>query len=271
MPKNVFISYVTADIALVEILAHALSAAGFDVFQPTQQIRPGDTWTERIAAAIGSADVILFVLSPHSSLSEFSRVELALAVSAVSNSDTAVIMPVIAERPIELPFFLRHLQYIDLSRPEYHSRGIPLLIEAIATAGEGPSRDAQASARRQVLEISSQELRMDQEVELVRLMQTRLILVMLLIQTVFASAVLGVGAVLVIRDPDGVIGWTTVGSGALISCGSLLGLVLLRRLVSISMGSMGLGVVQRVVSTISMGSRRLSARLVNMMTRWISK
>lgn len=207
---NVFISYATEDAAFVQGLEKTLVSAGLEVIRAERLIQPGDTWTERIVSAIDAADVILFVLTPRSSRSEFVRTEVALAVSAQGAVEGKLIVPVIAEGPIDLPFFLRHLQYVDLSDSQSYERNLSSLLNAIETISDQSSPEAQLYARRRILELGSSELLLAQEAEIF-LHEDVLKKLRLVFSSAAASIGVGFGIGLVTRNPEDITGWVVIG------------------------------------------------------------
>ena len=61
---RVFISYSRKDMAFADKLEAALKARGFEVLIDRQEIYAFEDWWKRIQALIGSADTVVFVLSP---------------------------------------------------------------------------------------------------------------------------------------------------------------------------------------------------------------
>src|ERR1700756_863022 len=81
-PKaKVFISYSRKDMAFADALEAALKARGFEPLIDRSEIYAFEEWWQRIEALIGSADTVVFVLSPDSVASEVSRKEVAFAAS----------------------------------------------------------------------------------------------------------------------------------------------------------------------------------------------
>src|ERR1700728_765115 len=76
-PKlRVFISYSRRDLAFVERVAAAFQARGFEPYLDKTDIAPGEPWQDRLAALIGAADSIIFVVSPDSTASPICRWEI---------------------------------------------------------------------------------------------------------------------------------------------------------------------------------------------------
>src|SRR5262245_49636189 len=81
-PKaKVFISYSRKDMAFADRLESALKARGFEPLIDRTEIYAFEEWWQRIETLIGSADTVVFVLSPDSVASEVARKAVACAAS----------------------------------------------------------------------------------------------------------------------------------------------------------------------------------------------
>src|SRR5262245_8400084 len=82
LPKaKVFISYSRRDMAFADRLESALAARDFEPLIDRTEIYAFEEWWQRIEALIGSADTVVFVLSPDSVASEVARKEVAFAAT----------------------------------------------------------------------------------------------------------------------------------------------------------------------------------------------
>jgi formylglycine-generating enzyme required for sulfatase activity len=115
---RVFISYSRKNLAFADKLEVALKTRGFEVLIDRQEIYAFEDWWTRIEALIGSADAVVFVISPESVVSDVTVKEVAHADSL--NKRFAPIV----YRQVEtsaVPEVLRRLNFIffdDLSRFE---------------------------------------------------------------------------------------------------------------------------------------------------------
>ena len=62
---KIFLSYPSQDRELVEPIYLALRAQGHKVFFDRAELPPGEEYDNRIRAAIESADLLIFILSPN--------------------------------------------------------------------------------------------------------------------------------------------------------------------------------------------------------------
>src|SRR5262245_54411154 len=81
MKGRVFISYSRKDMAFADSLDAALKARGFEPLIDREEIYAFEDWWKRIEALIGSADTVVFVLSPDAVKSEVALKEIAFAAS----------------------------------------------------------------------------------------------------------------------------------------------------------------------------------------------
>ncbi|MEM9046656.1 MAG: toll/interleukin-1 receptor domain-containing protein, partial [Pseudomonadota bacterium] len=80
LPK-VFISYSRKDRERAQSIADTLRERSFGVFRDTEDILPTEEWKGRLQQLIEEADTIVFLLSPHSAVSEVCAWEVEYAVS----------------------------------------------------------------------------------------------------------------------------------------------------------------------------------------------
>ncbi|MFN0264251.1 TIR domain-containing protein [Tepidamorphus sp. 3E244] len=107
---RVFISYSRKDQTVAERLLHALEADGFDAFLDLHDIKPGEPWRDRLGALIASAEKVIFLISPHSVVSEVCEWEVSHAEDLGKS-----ILPVVARKTDHdlIPARLRRLNFID--------------------------------------------------------------------------------------------------------------------------------------------------------------
>src|SRR5690349_12157648 len=91
---RVFISYSRQDLAFADQLEAALAARGFEPLIDRTEIYAFEEWWQRIEALIGSADTVVFVLSPDSVASDVARKEVAFAASLNKRFAPIVCRPV---------------------------------------------------------------------------------------------------------------------------------------------------------------------------------
>jgi len=117
---KVFISYRRSqpDIDFVETLSKLLRAqSGVSVWLDSQEIKLGESWQKSIDQALRNADVVVLVLSPASSESEWVRNEIGLA----RKLDKVIIPILIAGEASSIEMLnLRDVQFVD-ARQNYEN------------------------------------------------------------------------------------------------------------------------------------------------------
>ncbi len=136
---NVFISHSAADKQFAKRLANALRERQVDVWSATD-IRPGDDFAKAISDAISRADAVIPVISRSSAESPAVAAEVALAVANRIDGGQKRIVPVLADRSAEAPFFLRDIQWVDLSDSQKFKENFDKVISGLPR-GERTSGD----------------------------------------------------------------------------------------------------------------------------------
>jgi formylglycine-generating enzyme required for sulfatase activity len=127
---RVFISYSRKDMAFADRLDAALKARGFDVLIDREGIYAFEDWWKRIEALIGSADSVVFVLSPDAVKSDVALKEFGYAASL--NKRFA---PIVCRRleNSDVPDALRRLNFIFFDEPEHFEARADRLADALET------------------------------------------------------------------------------------------------------------------------------------------
>jgi hypothetical protein len=81
MGANVFLSYASADKAIVERVAQKLRSSGIDLPVLSDEFRPGDDLAEALRKALQNSDAVVVVLSDASVNSAFVMAELGAAMA----------------------------------------------------------------------------------------------------------------------------------------------------------------------------------------------
>lgn len=122
MPTRVFISHSTVDAVVAQEIATALDSAGLSPWIDSREIRPGDSFLERMNQGISEASYVLLLWSEAAALSHWVMREW---MSAAASRGTVVI-PVLLDDS-ERPALLRDIVYIDLRRDR--QAGIAALLD----------------------------------------------------------------------------------------------------------------------------------------------
>ena len=126
-PRTAFISFASPDARVAAALCAALEAAGVSCWIAARDIRAGDFYADAIVQAISDCELLVLVLSAHSSGSPHVLREVERASSKHK--------PLIAVRtdttplPPSLEYFLSATQWLDATGGV--ERIVPALIEAV--------------------------------------------------------------------------------------------------------------------------------------------
>jgi hypothetical protein len=127
---KVFVSYSRKDLAFAQMLVAALLERGFDAFLDQTDIAPGEPWKERLAALIGAADTVVFVMSPDSIASRVCAWELEESERLGKR-----LVPVVARRvsDVAAPAMLARLNWIFCSDGDDRQAALVALESALRT------------------------------------------------------------------------------------------------------------------------------------------
>ncbi len=153
-----FISHAHADSDTAAALAQRLTARGISVLQPATSFTPGEPWAAQLQHIVRSSDLFFILVSRASTSSDAVSTEAAWALYGHSTTRASTssdlystkptwdlpergprkvrIVPVLVEKDVEIPFFLRRLQSLDLSHPENVERQLDLLVDASGPESE---------------------------------------------------------------------------------------------------------------------------------------
>lgn len=134
---KVFLSYAHNDSSLAKKIASALETKGFDVWNAETEILPGDNFAEKISDALKESDAMVVLLSPASLESNNVQWEIGYALGNKSYNRRVIPVLVGSEENISaesIPWILRKLQMIRLSKPEQAEEEINQISEALKLA-----------------------------------------------------------------------------------------------------------------------------------------
>jgi|SRR5215213_7239934 len=134
---NVFISHSHTDSSLVKKIAAALENEGLTVWDAETEILPGDNFAEKISEALKASDAMVVLLTPESLKSKWTQWEIQYALGNKSYDRRVIPVLVGSEENISsesIPWILRKLQMIRLSKPEQAEEEINQITEALKLA-----------------------------------------------------------------------------------------------------------------------------------------
>lgn len=71
--------------------------------------------TSYVSEKISTSDAVLFFISKNSEKSAYLQYEMSIAISNRSNGKKVKLIPVLLDRNVDIPFFLKEFVYLDLS------------------------------------------------------------------------------------------------------------------------------------------------------------
>ena len=134
---KVFLSHTHKDSFLAKKIASALVASGLDVWNAETEILPGDNWAEKISNALKESDAMVVLLTPESLESRIVQREIEYALGDKSYNKRLIPVLVGSEENVSvesIPWILRRLNMIRLSKPEQTEEGINQITEALKLA-----------------------------------------------------------------------------------------------------------------------------------------
>ncbi len=131
---KVFISHADVDETFVKKLAAGLEEAGFEAWDASREILPGDNWADKTARALQESEAMVVLLSPDALRSGSVRREIdyALGEQRYSNRLIPVLPKELNEE--EIPWILRHLRMIQLGEDVKEEEGIHQIAQALLEA-----------------------------------------------------------------------------------------------------------------------------------------
>lgn len=109
---RIFLSYTQSDRPFARKLSERLGAAGFQVFDPVDELLPGDNWSLEIGRALDASDAMVVLISPASVRSPWVQREIQYALGSERFQDRLI--PVEVEPTDDFPWVLNHLPWIKL-------------------------------------------------------------------------------------------------------------------------------------------------------------
>jgi hypothetical protein len=124
---NVFLSYANSDEKWARKISEQLAAAGFQVFDPADRLVGGDNWFLEIGKALDNAEAMVVLISPAAVRSSWVQREIQYALGSEKYQDRLI--PVEVEPTADIPWILRHLQWIK-GDPSQAGRQVAKLLQA---------------------------------------------------------------------------------------------------------------------------------------------
>ncbi|MBN1996241.1 pentapeptide repeat-containing protein [candidate division KSB1 bacterium] len=116
---KIFISYSHADAVFAHKLENALLDNSIDVWIDRKEILVGDSLIDKIREGIDSSQYVCAILSNTSVESRWVQNELDLAMNDQIENQKVKVLPLVINKDVELPGFLKGKLYIDFSNEEH--------------------------------------------------------------------------------------------------------------------------------------------------------
>ena len=131
---KVFISHADTDKTFVRKVVAGLEEAGFEAWDASREILPGDNWADITARALQESEAMVVLLSPDALRSGWVRREIdyALGEQRYANRLIPVLPKELNEE--EIPWILRHLRMVQLGEDAKEEEGIHQIAQALLEA-----------------------------------------------------------------------------------------------------------------------------------------
>jgi TIR domain len=138
MIMKIFISYAEPDQVFAKDLARRLSQEGLAVWNPHEELSPGDNWASEIGEALAQSDAVLVLLSPDSVGSEWVRHEIEYALGSMKLQDR--LLPVVVRPTEKIPWILERLRPVRIEDdPLAVGERVVKRLKQMSTASDSPS------------------------------------------------------------------------------------------------------------------------------------
>jgi len=131
MSDRAFVIHATKDLNFVRQLRVDLSRFGIDAITSENIISPGAEFATQLERVIRRTPIVLLVLSKSTADRPWVTTEISLALSQQLSGEPKLLIPILAESAAEVPFFIKNLQFVDLSSLPRYREGIEKVAEAI--------------------------------------------------------------------------------------------------------------------------------------------
>ena len=130
---KVFLSHAQEDAKVASVLRAGLAKAGFEVWDPAEQVKAGDNWALELGKALQKAEAMVVLLSPAALTSAFVQREIEYALG--DERFKGRLVPVVVRSVKEIPWILEKLDVLRIeSNPERESRRVVEVLRRIENA-----------------------------------------------------------------------------------------------------------------------------------------
>jgi hypothetical protein len=138
---NIYLSYAHSDGELAHRLADQLKKKGMTVFDPEEDISPGDNWALQMGKSLQESDFIVFLLTPGAMKKEWLRkdVEFALGSKKHENRVFSVFVGPTPEFGVDMPWILWKLAHIQIESGADLKKAVKKIASQCASLEESAS------------------------------------------------------------------------------------------------------------------------------------
>ena len=125
MAYNIFISYSTKDMKVVNIVKNILKAPNIELFVSEYSVEPGEDLDQEIIKNIQDCDMFLLLWSGNTKQSKYVEKELWMA-----RGIKKLVVPLVLKKRLKLPDHVKNLKYIPVYRnPNEHLSKLRIFIQ----------------------------------------------------------------------------------------------------------------------------------------------
>ena len=127
---RIFLSHAPSDQRWARQLSEQLEAAGFEVFDPFDELLPGDNWSLAIGRALDTSDAMIVLMSPAGASSTWVQNEIQYALGSERFQDRLILIEI--EPTESFPWVLNHLPWIRKGNLAEAGRQVSEILQASA-------------------------------------------------------------------------------------------------------------------------------------------
>lgn len=127
---RIFLSHAPGDQQWARKLSEQLEAAGFEVFDPFDELLPGDNWSLAIGRALDTSDAMIVLMSPAGANSTWVQNEIQYALGSERFQDRLILIEI--EPTENFPWVLNHLPWIRQANLAEAGRQVSEILHASA-------------------------------------------------------------------------------------------------------------------------------------------
>lgn len=190
---KVYISHTNEDVKIANTIRNYLANRNIEVFDEKANISMGSNLVSFINEAISSSDAVLFVISKNTHKSRWVHQEISLALNNKLKGKEVKLIPIVVEKNLEIPFFLKEYIYLDLSKDQDFESGMSKIVQSLES-GKKTSIQQDLETKVENIEIEKKLLLLESlEYEEYKKFRSRQMFFITMIATLISSIAASVG------------------------------------------------------------------------------